>query len=75
MTAVKKVAIAGCGVAALAAAIQLAKLGIDVEVFEKKPELTPLGSGITLQGNALRSLDQLGVWAKVLEQGLSLIHI
>src|SRR6478752_5471836 len=69
MTAVKKVAIAGCGVAALAAAIQLAKLGVDVEVFEKKPELSPLGSGITLQGNALRALDQLGVWNQVLEQG------
>jgi len=69
MTAVKKVAIAGCGVAALAAAIQLAKLGVDVEVFEKKPELTPLGSGITLQGNALRALDALGVWNQALEQG------
>ncbi|MGW9585903.1 FAD-dependent monooxygenase [Microbacterium sp. NPDC055455] len=69
MAAVKKVAIAGSGVAAMAAAIQLAKLGVGVEVFEKKPELSPLGSGITLQGNALRALGQLGVWNQVLEQG------
>ena len=69
MAAVKKVAIAGCGVAAMAAAIQLAKLGVDVHVFEKKPELTALGSGITLQGNALRALDEVGVWTQVLEKG------
>ena len=50
MTAVSKVAIAGCGVAALAASIQLAKGGAEVRVFESKPNLTALGSGITLQG-------------------------
>ncbi|NLP85152.1 NAD(P)-binding protein [Microbacterium sp. CFH 90308] len=69
MAAVTKVAIAGSGVAALAAAIQLAKAGVEVDVFEKKPELTALGSGISLQGNALRALDQLGVWEQVLESG------
>ena len=36
--AVQKVAIAGSGVAALAAAIQLAKAGVGVDVFEAKPE-------------------------------------
>src|SRR5688572_19495621 len=62
MTAVHTVAIAGCGVAALATAIQLAKAGVDVRVFESKPQLSALGSGITLQGNALRVLGELGVW-------------
>ena len=38
MTAVNKVAIAGTGVAALATAIQLAKAGVEVDVFEAKPE-------------------------------------
>ncbi|MBN9196110.1 MAG: FAD-dependent monooxygenase [Microbacterium sp.] len=69
MTAVKKVAIAGSGVAAMAAAIQLAKAGVDVDVFEAKPELSALGSGITLQGNALRVFDALGVWEDVRDKG------
>ncbi|MFI2566292.1 FAD-dependent monooxygenase [Paenarthrobacter sp. NPDC018779] len=71
MTAVQKVAIAGSGVAAMATAIQLAKAGIAVDVFEAKPELSALGSGITLQGNALRVFDALGVWEDVREKGLA----
>ena len=37
MTAVKRVAIAGSGVAGLAAGIQLAKAGVEVDLFEAKP--------------------------------------
>ena len=62
MTAVNKVAIAGSGVSGLAAAIQLAKAGVEVDVFEAKPEPSVLGSGISLQGNALRVFDALGAW-------------
>ncbi|UOQ57429.1 FAD-dependent monooxygenase [Leucobacter allii] len=60
--AVRSVAIAGSGVAALAAAIRLASHGVAVDVFEQQPGLPALGSGITLQGNLLRALDELGVW-------------
>ena len=50
MTAVHKVAIAGSGVAGLAAAIQLAKAGVDVDVFEaearaQRPRLGHLAAG------------------------------
>lgn len=69
MTAVTKVAIAGSGVASMAAAIRLAEAGVDVEVYELKEQLTALGSGITLQGNALRIFDALGVWEAVREKG------
>ncbi|MFD5214286.1 FAD-dependent monooxygenase [Microbacterium sp. NPDC058345] len=69
MTAVQRVAIVGAGVSGLAAAIQLARAGVAVEVFEAKPELSALGSGITLQGNALRAFDQLGVWEEVAAAG------
>ena len=62
MTAVSHVAIIGAGAAGLAAAIQLAKAGVRVEVYEQKPELSTLGSGISLQGNALRVFDALGAW-------------
>ncbi|HKP07894.1 MAG TPA: FAD-dependent monooxygenase [Microbacterium sp.] len=69
MTAVNKVAIAGSGVSGLAAAIQLAKAGVEVDVFEAKPELSALGSGISLQGNALRVFDALGAWDDIRAAG------
>lgn len=69
MTAVTTVAIAGSGVAGLAAAIQLAKAGVSVDVFEAKPELSQLGSGISLQGNALRVFDALGAWEDIRAAG------
>ncbi|WP_341996007.1 FAD-dependent monooxygenase [Microbacterium sp. LWH7-1.2] len=69
MTAVRKVAIAGSGVAGLAAAIQLAKAGVEVDVFEAKPEVSALGSGISLQGNALRVFDALGAWDDIRAAG------
>jgi 2-polyprenyl-6-methoxyphenol hydroxylase-like FAD-dependent oxidoreductase len=69
MTAVRKVAVAGSGVVGLAAAIQLAKAGVEVDVFESKPELSTLGSGISLQGNALRAFDALGAWDDIRAAG------
>jgi len=71
MTAVASVAVVGAGITGLAAAIRLARAGIDVEVFEARPELNPLGSGITLQGNALRAFDTLGVWDDVRAAGFA----
>lgn len=77
MTAVSRVAIVGGGVAGCATAILLAEAGVAVDVFEQKPDLTALGSGITLQGNALRIFEQLGVWEKVRERsyGFDLLGI
>jgi 2-polyprenyl-6-methoxyphenol hydroxylase-like FAD-dependent oxidoreductase len=65
MTAVERVAVAGGGVAAMATAILLAEGGVEVDVYESRPEVSATGSGITLQGNALRVLDRLGVWNEV----------
>ncbi|WP_194421262.1 FAD-dependent monooxygenase [Microbacterium abyssi] len=69
MTAVHKVAIAGSGVVGLAAAIQLADAGVAVDVFEAKPEFNTQGSGISLQGNALRAFGQLGIWDDIRAAG------
>ncbi|GAA5086469.1 FAD-dependent oxidoreductase [Microbacterium yannicii] len=69
MTAVRKVAVAGAGVTGLAAAIQLAKAGVHVDLYEAKPELSALGSGISLQGNALRVFDALGAWDDIRAAG------
>lgn len=69
MSATTRVAIAGGGVAATATAIQLAKAGIEVDMFDKAECVSALGSGITLQGNALRSFANLGVWDEIKAAG------
>ena len=69
MTAVQKVAIAGSGVVGLAAAIKLAGAGVTVDVFEAKTEFNTHGSGISLQGNALRVFGQLGIWDDIRDAG------
>jgi 2-polyprenyl-6-methoxyphenol hydroxylase-like FAD-dependent oxidoreductase len=65
MPAVNNVLVVGSGLAGTATAIHLAEAGVAVDLVEIKPELGALGSGITLQGNALRELRLLGVWAQV----------
>lgn len=69
MPAVSSVLVVGAGTAGAATAIFLAREGIAVDVVEIQPEATALGSGITLHGNALRVLKQLGVVDKVIAAG------
>ncbi|OIJ65492.1 FAD-dependent monooxygenase [Streptomyces mangrovisoli] len=69
MTAVRKVLVIGGGAAGAAAAILLAESGVSVDLVEVKESPTALGSGITLQGNALRVFRQLGVWEAVRDAG------
>ncbi|OAL22274.1 hypothetical protein AYO22_07318 [Fonsecaea multimorphosa] len=57
-----KVIIAGAGIAGLATAIALRSLSyIDVELYERSPELTEIGASIALSPNGLRTLERLGV--------------
>ncbi len=69
MPAVNTVLVVGAGLAGSATAIRLAEAGVAVDLVEIKPEATALGSGITLQGNALRELRTLGVWEEVRDAG------
>ncbi len=69
MPAVGNVLIVGGGTAGSALAIPLARAGLTVDIVEINPEITALGSGITLQGNALRVLRDLGVWDQVSAAG------
>jgi 2-polyprenyl-6-methoxyphenol hydroxylase-like FAD-dependent oxidoreductase len=69
MAAVRSVLVVGAGSAGAATAIFLARAGIAVDIAEVQPEVTALGSGITLHGNALRVLDQLGVLDAVIAAG------
>ncbi|WP_104523449.1 FAD-dependent monooxygenase [Blastococcus atacamensis] len=69
MPAVNNVLVVGAGAAGATTAILLADAGVAVDLVEIKPEVSALGSGITLQGNALRVLRQLGVLDECLEHG------
>ncbi len=69
MPAVENVLVVGGGAAGTATAILLAQAGVTVDLVDVKPEPTAIGSGITLQGNALRVLKQLGVWDDVSAAG------
>lgn len=56
-----KVAIIGGGPAGLAAAIALSKLpSVDWKLYEKKPEISEIGNGISIQPNTWRMLEKLG---------------
>ena len=69
MAAVDSVLVVGGGVAGAATAILLADAGVRVDLVEIKDDVTALGSGITLQGNAMRVLRELGVLDECLAQG------
>ena len=69
MPAVGSVLVVGAGAAGTATAILLAEQGVSVDLVDAKPDVSALGSGITLQGNALRVFRELGVWPSVHAKG------
>jgi 2-polyprenyl-6-methoxyphenol hydroxylase-like FAD-dependent oxidoreductase len=71
MSAVKNVLVIGGGFSGMAAAIQLAKGGVDVDLVEIDPEWCPLGAGITINGATLRALETLGVYDEFLRKGFT----
>jgi 2-polyprenyl-6-methoxyphenol hydroxylase-like FAD-dependent oxidoreductase len=68
---VSRVLIVGGGLTGCVAAIALAQRGVNVELTEIREEWAGTGHGITLQGNALRSLRAVGVWDEVLAHGFA----
>jgi 2-polyprenyl-6-methoxyphenol hydroxylase-like FAD-dependent oxidoreductase len=75
MAAVENVLVVGGGAAGAAAAILLAEAGVAVDLVEIRPEVSALGSGITLQGNALRVLNRLGVLDQCVELGYTMSQL
>ena len=56
-----KVVIVGAGIAGLTAALAMARNGLDAEIYEQAPELTEVGAGVGLWGNAFRALRTIGL--------------
>ncbi|TMR99005.1 FAD-dependent oxidoreductase [Nonomuraea basaltis] len=63
------VLIVGGGTSGNAMTVLLRQSGIAVDLVEIKPDWNVRGSGITLQGNALRVLREVGVWDEIHAHG------
>ncbi|HEX5341929.1 MAG TPA: NAD(P)-binding protein, partial [Duganella sp.] len=65
----KKILIIGGGFSGMAAAIQLRKQALDVDVVEIDPGWRSYGAGISLGGATLRAFRTLGILPQFLERG------
>jgi 2-polyprenyl-6-methoxyphenol hydroxylase-like FAD-dependent oxidoreductase len=63
------IAIVGYGTAGQAAGILLARAGHAIEIFERSPQLRPVGAGFLLQPTGLGVLETLGLRDAALESG------
>jgi 2-polyprenyl-6-methoxyphenol hydroxylase-like FAD-dependent oxidoreductase len=64
------VAIVGGGICGLALALNLKERGISCRVYERAPEIKPLGVGITLLPHAMREFSTLGLGDELLTAGI-----
>ncbi len=65
----RRALVVGAGPAGLTAAIALARIGIEVRLFERASELGKAGAGLGVQSNALRALQKLGVGERIVAAG------
>jgi len=61
--------VVGGGIGGVAAAVALARAGIDVQVHEQAQRLAEVGAGVSLAPNGLRMLERLGVGEQVRRVG------
>jgi 2-polyprenyl-6-methoxyphenol hydroxylase-like FAD-dependent oxidoreductase len=64
------VAIVGGGICGLSLALNLNRRGVACRVYERVPEIKPLGVGITLLPHAMRELSALGLGDELLAAGI-----
>lgn len=69
------ITIIGGGIGGLTTALALEKIGLEYQVFERAPELKPVGAGIWLAPNALQVMDWLGLLEDVQAAGNTINRI
>src|SRR4029079_7284940 len=74
MQAVRNVLIVGAGMAGMTLGVALKRAGISCEIAEIRPNLTEPGTGISLQGPALRALQSAGVVEGCIRRGFGYSH-
>lgn len=67
-----RVAVVGSGTAGAAAALLLHARGVNVCVFERVPEPSPIGAGILLQPSGMAVLEELGLLQEVRARGATI---
>ena len=70
-----QVLIIGGGIGGLTLGLLCRKLNLSYVIVERSKELSPAGAGISLAPNALRVLDQLGLYQEIVRHGQSLDKI
>ena len=69
MSALNKALVVGGGFSGMAAAIELRKRGIEVDLLEIDPQWRSYGAGISLGGPTLRAFGVLGILERFLQHG------
>ncbi len=69
------IAVAGCGIAGLAAALLLDRYGHTVTLYERFEEPRPIGSGLMIQPTGLAVLAELGLAEDVLAHAAPIVRI
>jgi 2-polyprenyl-6-methoxyphenol hydroxylase-like FAD-dependent oxidoreductase len=64
MATVQRALIVGAGMAGMTLGLALKRSGIACEIVEIRPALTEPGTGISLQGRALRALCEVGAYLR-----------
>ena len=65
-----EVAIIGGGICGLSLALNLHQRGMSCRIYERAPEIKPLGVGITLLPHAMREFTALGIGDELLKAGI-----
>ena len=74
MAAAANVLIVGAGMAGMTLGVALKRAGIACEIVEIRPTLAEPGTGISLQGPALRALQSVGVVDRCIARGFGYSH-
>jgi 2-polyprenyl-6-methoxyphenol hydroxylase-like FAD-dependent oxidoreductase len=74
-SAVSRVLVVGGGITGGVLSLALAQKGVAVVLVDLRPELGGVGHGITLQGNALKAFQSVGIYDRLAERGYPFSHL